>query len=656
MPYQHGWLYVLGTDGTAHEIINHARTTAYLSGVTFDNGVSICDVLADGGCSSYAFDPPCGPDMALAAHVTFPAAQTQVNRLTIPDSATFSAPTQLDIRFAIDGVGSGSTTRYIAMHAASLGTNRAFDVWLSDNGRMVLTTSTTGTSGTSATCDVPLSPVDDLVLGRVTWRSSDGRVQFFRKLDVSQQLIVAARDDDNAWEQIGGDETTVAAVLFNSTATLSIGSRNSATQDFFIGNFYAFSLATTIDGVPAVAINPDDITDTAATSFTATSGQTVTVTRAPSGPALTLTTDPFDGWTAHTYINPSSDTAPWYSDLYPESADAYGFWIEDWTGLDDAHIVRPVTSMGVPWGGGQLGSIRSNERVMKLNVILLGRNEPAVEYLFRWLATTLSSVCSSCEVNSMLLRRICPTNGDLWQGVSRLDQVGLVEGVKWETDPTTQSMCSVRRLSFGLTAGDPCFYVDDTDEVTPDTVADIDTCLGASTTAVDRSPCRPICNELASSCRTVFTFEHESLGTAAPVVRLYNDNDEHSLPVRLICYADPSEVGVSLNPCGLPRLGEVYVTALPPYATLVWDVIGRKVSYHDQTTGGFVPGWAFVSANDRPLRRFFVLPCSQAHVVMEPASLCLEETVDGWSDGTREYFDPHFPTATLSVGERLGCV
>ena len=57
---------------------------------------------------------------------------------------------------------------------------------------------------------------------------------------------------------------------------------------------------------------------------------------------------------------------------------------------------------------------------MKLNVILFGKNEAAVEYLFRWLATTLSSVCSSCEVDSLLIRRICPTNGDLWQGVARL--------------------------------------------------------------------------------------------------------------------------------------------------------------------------------------------------------------------------------------------
>jgi hypothetical protein len=418
---------VLGVDGATFEIVNHARTTAYLSGVTFDNGVSICDVLADGGCSAYAYAPPCGPDEG-----------------------------------------------------------------------------------------------------------------------------------------------------------------------------------------------PD--------------------------------------WTPLTFLGPATDPAPWYSSLYPESADAYGFWIEEWTGLDDAHISRPVTTYGAPWGGAQLGGIRASERVMKLNVVLFGRNEAAIEYLYRWLATTLSSVCSSCEVDSVLIRRICPTNGDLWQGVARMDKVGLVEGVRWESDPTNQSMCSVRRLSFGLTAGDPCMYVDITDEVTPITSANLTTCFGATLTDADRAPCRPTCNELHSSCRTVFTFTHEALGACGPVVRLFNDNDEHSLPVRLICYGDPNGIGITPNPCGLPVLGEVYVRPLPPWSTLLWDVVGRKVSYHDHTTAGYVAGWPYVAPNDRPLRRFFVLPCSQSHVIMEPGSLCLDPISGGWTDGSLNYLDPHFPTATLSVGERIGCV
>ena len=66
----------------------------------------------------------------------------------------------------------------------------------------------------------------------------------------------------------------------------------------------------------------------------------------------------------------------------------------------------------------------------------------------------------------------------------------------------------------------------------------------------------------------MFTFSHESLGVAGPTVTLFNDNDEHSLPVRLICYADPNEIGISPNPCGLPVLGEVYAKALPPWSTL----------------------------------------------------------------------------------------
>ena len=120
-----------------------------------------------------------------------------------------------------------------------------------------------------------------------------------------------------------------------------------------------------------------------------------------------------------------------------------------------------------------------------------------------------------------------------------------------------------------------------------------------------------------------------NFAAVGPIVEWYNDNPEHSIPFRAIIYADPFEIGVTPNPCGLEIVAEIYVRPLPPYAMLRWDVVGREVLYRDVTTGVFRPGYAFITPNDPPHKRFAALACGQAHLVVEPASFCGE--LDGGS-------------------------
>ena len=205
-------------------------------------------------------------------------------------------------------------------------------------------------------------------------------------------------------------------------------------------------------------------------------------------------------------------------------------------------------------------------------------------------------------------------------------------------------------------------YLPGTDVPADATVADVGGCLDELHLGATRDPCRPSCLEIttASTCRSAFFYDvPPTAATQVPVVTLSNDAAEYTLPVRLICYADPLEQetapGVA-DPCALQILGELYVRALRPGATLVWDVAARDVTYRDHTTGHHVPGWAFVDPNDRPQRRWFALPCGQVLITCEIATACLEDLGGGaYTDGPHRFDDPHYPTLSVEIVERVGC-
>jgi hypothetical protein len=366
-------------------------------------------------------------------------------------------------------------------------------------------------------------------------------------------------------------------------------------------------------------------------------------------------------WEPLAFVDPETDDAPWYSVDFPESADALGFIIQDWTGLGNGHVSRSVSPKGGLGGGGQLGVISNSERTMSFDVLLHGRSEEAVQYLFDWLASTLSGACATCATDSYLIRRSCGSVNDLWAGVAKLNQVGLIAGPDWEVEIINFKKCYLRRATFVLAAGDPCMYLQGTD-VTQDDSATVATCLASLDLGLERNPCRPTCLEITAGtdCRDSYFYDVPAGAVnVAPVLTFTNTETEYTIPCRAICYYDPLGVeaspGVS-DPCGLQILGELYVRSLRSGSTLVWDVAARDVLYHDYTTGGFAPGWAYVDPNDPPERRWFALPCGQIIIVIEPATLCLDSLGGGlYTDGVLFFDAPHFPASTLEIVPRVGC-
>jgi hypothetical protein len=381
-------------------------------------------------------------------------------------------------------------------------------------------------------------------------------------------------------------------------------------------------------------------------------------------------------WQPQTFSSPEDDEAPWYSASHPESAEALGFWIEEWTGLDASHVSRSVQRLGRSPGGGTFGRGHATERVMKFNVLLFGLSEKSLEYLYRWLEATLIGVCGSCEQDSILIRRYCPpeelgsgaTDDQLWDGVVLLREVGLVEGLTWESAPVEKAGCVMRRLSFTLAAGDPCMYANDV-ELTS-FMFDPDACMEEDSTLFDQDfvgqYCRPSCGYFGDDCRATYTFTPDVTGAAVPVVTIRNTGEANpssgaprwlpKLSIRF--YADPAGMGLGVR-CALPLLGEVHISELPPGAVFTYDVAGRRILYDDGGTALPVSGWAFVEENAVGIPRFFALPCTEIHMVVEVDDRCYDSAADTpgpkWIKSDTFEFYPPEAEITIQMMERFGC-
>lgn len=646
----HGWLYGQGADGAPYEIINQARTAAYLKSplLTLPSGFSVCQVLDFGGCEAYAYKPPCDND---PAYVQLPGVSG--NYLSVPDASPLdiSGDLTLIVDVAMDDWTPATTQTLIAKWATA--SNLSYSFSLTTGGQLQFQWTTNGTTVNTVTSAAGLGLLSngdrrslrvdlDVVVG------STREIKFF-----------TATSNDKGYVQLGTTSVGTSTSIFSGTSPVTIGQQTLTGQPLAGKLYFAqirngISGGAAVGGSPALTVDPGVLTSSSQTSFTATTGQTVTVNETGS-PGIRLFLGP-SAWEPEQYLTPALDEAPWYDPNRPESADAFGFFIEEWTGLDSAHVQRPVASAGTYRSS--LGALSARERVMKLNVLLIGRTERSVEYLFRWLEMVLSDVCSGCGTSSLYFRRFCPTGADKGEGVAEIRQTGLSESVTWETDPIDGGSCVLRRISFSITAADPCIYVNGTTTAVETTAETMSTCITGMALSTSRKPSRPSCQELPVSCRNIFTFEVNPLGTAAPILKLVNDNVAYSMPLRAIAYTNPGEMTLTptSNVCGLPRLGEIYVAPLPPYSELVWDVAARDVYYYDHSTGGYMSGWAFVDANDRPLSRFFTLPCGTGHVVLEPASVRLSIVSGQYVyNGIQLGAVPHFPTATVQIQERMGC-
>lgn len=216
------------------------------------------------------------------------------NMLSVPDAADLDITGDLEVvaLLAPDDWTPAATAAFVS-RTTLVDPNRAWDLRVTTTGRLRLTWWPTGSSasGIGPTSTVAPAVTD----GQWLWvkatldvdnGSSGNEVRFF----------TAAFDgtftEPSSWSQLGSTVTTAGATsLPNVASRLYFGWTDGGTA--YTGKLGRVIVRNGIGGTTVLDINAaTDITSGAATTFTATSGQTVTVHRATSGRKTVLVTRP----------------------------------------------------------------------------------------------------------------------------------------------------------------------------------------------------------------------------------------------------------------------------------------------------------------------------------------------------------------------------
>lgn len=323
-----------------------------------------------------------------------------------------------------------------------------------------------------------------------------------------------------------------------------------------------------------------------------------------------------------TYTTPGASSgtvspAPWWDGVPGSpSSQALGIWVEEWTGMDGAHHRRATGNRGGRRAGGSFGAMFSGFRTWKLNVILVGQNEPALEELFRWMESTLLNYCDPCGGSDAYVRTVCPPDGDPGFGLWRYRGIALLEGPTWEDDPLEDMACTLRRASFTLGVSDPCMYSCPEVCVDEESFPAIVGCIpwshwiGCGLTCEDFEPYRLCC-----------PVQGTNHGIVSPIVTIHNGGTGDSVPTRIYGMADPLELGC--DPCLLDACQDVKIASLPAGSTLQVDAAQRRILYKDVSTNQtWVDGTPFIVLDPGRAPNYLALACSTGWVAVEPSGFC----------------------------------
>jgi hypothetical protein len=197
------------------------------------------------------------------------------NFLSVPDEAALDITGDFDVRawIEMDDWTPATLTRAVSKFTAS---NLSYELYVDSTGVLILRWSENGTTAKSATSTV----VTGLTDGTIKWiratmdvnnGASGNDVKFFLS------------DDAVTWTQLGATVTTAAVTsVFSGTGTVGIGATGSGTAGTAL-KVYRAQILNGIGGTTVLDVDTSVITTGAATSFTALTGQTVTINRGTAG-------------------------------------------------------------------------------------------------------------------------------------------------------------------------------------------------------------------------------------------------------------------------------------------------------------------------------------------------------------------------------------
>lgn len=330
-------------------------------------------------------------------------------------------------------------------------------------------------------------------------------------------------------------------------------------------------------------------------------------------------------------------TNPWGTSATAD--EAIGFYIEEWTGLDSGHNARAAYEMAGGHGGARFGAQTSKQRVMAMNLVLIGTSERGLNHLFRWLETMFRPTDDGSPM-SLWLRETCPsgtTEAALEEGFLRLDDVAMVASPTWIDPPVPDSGCMIRRLSLTLAAGNPCMFA------VPSASASsvIATPAFTATTGTAEASCAEW-NDVA--VRAYVAVTASEVGLTSPIVTVSSPLeiavagvDAHGIPLpgegvrylvpALRIYGLINDAGLaSLDPCFQRRVGTIIIQGLPAGYEITVDCSDGSSFVRDLFGDrNWVDGSQFIGRNSvaapsyQGKRPVTIPPCTNGFVVVEPA-------------------------------------
>ena len=273
-----------------------------------------------------------------------------------------------------------------------------------------------------------------------------------------------------------------------------------------------------------------------------------------------------------TFATPTTGTvAPWWDGVADSpTSNAYGFWIEEWTGLDSSHLRRGATPVATR--GARFSKLGQGARVMKLNVLLFGADEVALEELFRWLEGQLLNCSGDCFGATMWWRTVCPGSYGDDVGLVLGSGAFLMEGLTWLENPIKSLGCFMRRASFTMGLSDPCAYEKANLVMNETNMPTVDHCA-AGLSAVFGCPEDVDAYE---PWQLDHALDGVQVGANAPLVYITNDNATKWSPPLMVCAVeDPLSAGAVID--GTDLMGQVWLRGVPPSYEVLVDCAHRRI-------------------------------------------------------------------------------
>lgn len=209
------------------------------------------------------------------------------NTLSVPDANNLDITGDIDLRayIAVDNWATGSQ-RIIAKYDTS--SNRSYSFMINQTGF-------SGTLGVQTSAD-GINPIQSVSTAAVT--ASNGQPIWVRAtVDVDNgasgnDVRFFTSPDGTTWTQLGTTVTNAGTTsIYSGTASVILGNFTQNNQPL-AGKIYRAQILNGIDGVPVLDVDTSVISSGAATSFSALTGQTVTVNRSTSGRKSVAVTQP----------------------------------------------------------------------------------------------------------------------------------------------------------------------------------------------------------------------------------------------------------------------------------------------------------------------------------------------------------------------------